>query len=600
MPTLCISPSRKVPFALCVPSLFLPLLVFMGAGCTPVHVQQPGHTALVPPNIGQNLSAKAQASFGFLQLEQAMRSDDLNGVLAASDLLLQVAPASQPLADAAGWLIGNRYTEQANTLLQKAVQALPDDLSLHLMLAESLQQSGNAKEALAMVKAYLKRHPNVPTAQLELALFFLKANQVVDALALLDSIPPAERNPTVRYYHAQALSMAGDPAGAAEQLHLALEEAPDFLEAMLELALVEEGRKNYAEARRWYKKILTYDQGNQDIMLRLVYIALLEGNPNQAFELATSMPDSFAFGMTAASLFMDEGRYDLALTLLNMLSQLPNAPEDLLFYEAVAEYDGNKNMAKAMELLDQISPENRYHDKSMRMRIQLFYELGNAEKALAVTHEARNIYSGEEDFWRMEIELLSALNRLNEALTVADEASTQWPDDTDLLFQKAYLLDQVGKKKDGLALMEEIIQLDPEHALALNYVGYTMAESGQNLPRALEMLLKATELAPRTSFILDSLAWAQYKVGQFDEAWQTIQQALLYMQPGDPDDPVMWEHVGDIAKACGKNVEAAQAWQRAARLLKANSPQATSLHTKLENLAEENPQLPQAVEGKTL
>ncbi len=89
--------------------------------------------------------------------------------------------------------------------------------------------------------------------------------------------------------------------------------------------------------------------------------------------------------------------------------------------------------------------------------------------------------------------------------------------------------------------MRRVIALEPQNASALNYLGYTYADLGQNLDEAEQLILEALKYKPDDGFITDSLGWVYYKKGDY-------QKALAYLKKASeivPEDPVILEHVGD-------------------------------------------------------
>src|SRR5437899_10010859 len=90
--------------------------------------------------------------------------------------------------------------------------------------------------------------------------------------------------------------------------------------------------------------------------------------------------------------------------------------------------------------------------------------------------------------------------------------------------------------------MEEAIRLDPKHADALNYLGYTYAERDMQLEEAVALIQRALAVKPQNGYYLDSLAWAYYKMGRFQEALAEMKRAVAVV----PDDPVFLEHLGDF------------------------------------------------------
>jgi Tfp pilus assembly protein PilF len=89
--------------------------------------------------------------------------------------------------------------------------------------------------------------------------------------------------------------------------------------------------------------------------------------------------------------------------------------------------------------------------------------------------------------------------------------------------------------------MRKVIAIDPKHSNALNYLGYTYADLGQNLDEAEKLIKEALKYKPDDGYITDSLGWVYYKKGDFEKALQYLQKAVEIV----PDDPIMLEHLGD-------------------------------------------------------
>ncbi len=110
--------------------------------------------------------------------------------------------------------------------------------------------------------------------------------------------------------------------------------------------------------------------------------------------------------------------------------------------------------------------------------------------------------------------------------------------------------------------MEKVLELQPNHAEALNYLGYTWADNNVNLEKALEYIQKSIALKPGNGYIRDSLGWVYFRLGQLDMAVQEILEALKL----EPNDPHIYEHLGEIYHAQGKESEALKAYQKAEEL----------------------------------
>jgi tetratricopeptide (TPR) repeat protein len=121
------------------------------------------------------------------------------------------------------------------------------------------------------------------------------------------------------------------------------------------------------------------------------------------------------------------------------------------------------------------------------------------------------------------------------------------------------------------------LELYPEQPLVLNYLGYSWVDMGLNLEPALDMIRKAVELRPNDGYIVDSLGWAYYRLGRFDDAASELERAVSLR----PDDPIINDHLGDAYWQTGRILEAQFQW-RHARDLGAEAPELTLIEKKIE------------------
>ncbi|MEQ1668259.1 MAG: tetratricopeptide repeat protein, partial [Sulfuriferula sp.] len=98
----------------------------------------------------------------------------------------------------------------------------------------------------------------------------------------------------------------------------------------------------------------------------------------------------------------------------------------------------------------------------------------------------------------------------------------------------------------------------PNHAHALNALGYTWADHNMRLPEALVMLQQALKLSPDDAFVLDSMGWLQYRLGHLDAAVDYLQRA--YQRRADPE---IAAHLGEVMWAQGRYEQAQAVWQGA-------------------------------------
>jgi tetratricopeptide (TPR) repeat protein len=106
------------------------------------------------------------------------------------------------------------------------------------------------------------------------------------------------------------------------------------------------------------------------------------------------------------------------------------------------------------------------------------------------------------------------------------------------------------------------LELFPEQPQVLNYLGYSWVDMDMNLEEGLDMIQRAVELRPNDGYIVDSLGWAHYRMGDFEAAVTELERSVELM----PADPTINDHLGDAYWRVGRRLEAVFQWNRALSL----------------------------------
>lgn len=130
-----------------------------------------------------------------------------------------------------------------------------------------------------------------------------------------------------------------------------------------------------------------------------------------------------------------------------------------------------------------------------------------------------------------------------------------------LLFALGAAYERSGRIEIGVATFEEIIAKSPDYAQALNYLGYMLADRGERLLYAKDLIERAVEISPDNVAYLDSYGWVLYRLGQFGKALIHLKRAVTL-----DSDPIIFDHLGDAFKAVGDLEKAAIWWQKALEL----------------------------------
>ncbi|MDF0730136.1 tetratricopeptide repeat protein [Pseudomonas entomophila] len=179
-----------------------------------------------------------------------------------------------------------------------------------------------------------------------------------------------------------------------------------------------------------------------------------------------------------------------------------------------------------------------------------------ASRLLAEAREAQPDYAIQ--LYLIEAESLGNNGKDTQADQVLQQAIKRYPDDLNLLYTRAML----AEKRNDLGQMEKdlraILAREPENAMALNALGYTLADRTTRYAEAKALIDKAHQLTPDDPAVLDSLGWVNYRLGNLDEAERLLRQALERF----PDHEVA-AHLGEVLWANGKRREARQVWAKA-------------------------------------
>lgn len=510
------------------------------------------------------LTEEAEITAAYLTLMQALSQGDEDAALQAAEILAQgkgdLALPPEYWLECSLWFIDHKSVN-AIPFLRTACRAQPDVPSLTLLYCEALTEHNFAKEALATLDAYLARHPGDTDILLQKGITLHKDGRPNEALQVFDAIKGEDRTSFLDFYHAQALMAVGREKEALTLVRQAVRRMPDYGEALALQAFLCEKLDNLREARQAYEKLLEQRYARKDILLRLIVISLKLNQPSKALTYYQQGPaDDITFQLSVASLFTDFRHYLQAERILKNVSARPDAPAEVYLFLANLTYEQRRDLNAALAWLDKIADDGDVAQRKLLLKSQLQAEDGKKEEALATARAGREKSPSVPDFVLLEARILASSDRLDEALTVIREGVKQWPDSMEIAFLLGSLLSETGQAQEAFTVMESIIARDDSNVRALNYVGYTLANENRDLDRALRLLNKANALAPGKSFILDSLAWAYYRLGNYAMAWDLIREAVrLDSQP----DPEIWDHYGDIAVGKGLRDEARNAYRKA-------------------------------------
>ncbi|MEC4674385.1 MAG: tetratricopeptide repeat protein [Nitrospirota bacterium] len=229
-------------------------------------------------------------------------------------------------------------------------------------------------------------------------------------------------------------------------------------------------------------------------------------------------------------------------------------------------YEQSKQNQKAIEAYQtNIDLEPTFFDSRIHMGF-LLYRLKRYDEAIPHLQSAVDLNPGNPES-HLLLGLTQLQSKQHQAATTTFERGLEYhPKHVDLRFNLGTSYDKLGRFQDVVRELEAVLELDPQHADALNYLGYSYADREVKVEQALELTQRAVALKPDNGYYVDSLGWALFKIGRLQDALKEILRAAELVK----DDPVIFEHLGEIYLIQKDRARAKEAWIQSIQLDPAN------------------------------
>lgn len=471
----------------------------------------------------------------------------------------------------------------------KAVIALDtaDDDAL-TGLAELYAGRGDFAGAIALLEPVSGEDANPETIQI-LAELYEDSRDYGKAADTWKRLLPVANGTTVRHKYCDALLKTNriDEAITAWTELAAAE--PKSVDDLIELADLWSTKRNFPKAQEMLDKAKVIDPAS--IGVRMAGAELLDAEGKTGDGIATVEE---ILKETKKTVYSDAQRLERIGMLRSLASMQKNGDkvqDAVVSYRQIADLDPQTAPVWEREVIETLAQAKDF--KGARAAADAALKKFNGDKDIQVEHASLLATLGEYDKAIAELKALpdaekdvtiliniaevqEKAKRYKDALATLDAATmvaNNPPQKLAIVFMRGAMYEHEKQYDEAEQEFRLVLKTDPDHAGALNYLGYMLADRNVRLDEAQQLISKAVDLEPDNGAYLDSLGWVHYRQNRLDQAADELRQALDSREDRNiRNDPTVHDHLAEVYFKQGKFREAAQEWELSVTEMKTASP----------------------------
>ena len=428
------------------------------------------------------------------------------------------------------------HADTAIDHLERARMSEFPDLGVLLQLGRLYLSTRAYDDAIEVLTELLEEQPGVNQAVQLLIRAYDGAGRLADAVALLEEVVELRPTDLAGLYQLSNVEFRLNNLDAAEVVAERLVAAePNGVRGPVALAQVFERRREYRRVVETLEPAVGAAR-NGDL------------SPRQIGGLLARI--GFAY--------QELNEFDQAVAALEAAVEL--SPSDLTFELQLGQtLVVARRFPEALEVVR--GAQERHSDNLSLSRLEAQALSGNGEldEAVSVLRSALEIHPDEPFAYVALANLYGDADQFDEAQRILEAADERVPDNKSILFQLGAVSERQQQYADAERRFRQVLAGDPQHAGALNYLGYMLADRGVRLEESVALLRRAIAIDPHNGAFLDSLGWAYFKLNQFALAEPHLQQASDQLR----SNSVVQDHLGDLMYELLRYREAIAAWERA-------------------------------------
>src|SRR5882757_59210 len=497
---------------------------------------------------------------------------------------------------------------------EQIIKLQPDSMEDHLLLGRLYRLNNDLPKAENEFKTAIRLQPGSEEAVTTLAYLYNELGDTTRATQVLAAVPDAARSAKLYSALGYTYEQQKQYKNAIESYRHAIELDRDNLDAIRGLAqnLFNDGQTEAALEQ--YKVIADANPEDAQTYVRIAEIFRKQGKYDTALEnlkkAETMVQDSIEIPYNISAIYQAQGRYDEAAQVMKDLLKKSEKADPATYtagektnravflerlgtiyrdqgnnqaaidaFRQVIALGGDDNTERGYQQIIDTWREAKEWQKatdaakeateklpnSRELKMVLAAQqadMGNGDRAIK---DVQALLKGSPEDRAVYITLAQMNTRLKryaeaeQALDKAEQLSTKQDDKEYVWFLRGSTFERQKRYTDAEAQFKKVIASDPQHAMALNYLGYMLADQNMKLDEALGYIKRAVDIDPTNGAYLDSIGWAYFRLGKYEMAEESLIKASQKINT----DPTVHDHLGDLYQKTGRLKQAATHWERA-------------------------------------
>ncbi|MGA2250552.1 tetratricopeptide repeat protein [Terracidiphilus sp.] len=508
----------------------------------------------------------------------------------------------------------SNVADQAIATYEKLVELQPRSVEQRMVLGQLYLMKHQQAKAEQQFQTARSIEPESEEVILNLARVYAENNDLAQTAKIIEAVPEADRTPRMEFTLGATYDQLKRPKDAIAAYKRANDMQPGDPQTLNALGQALLNDNQLEDALKQYKNLTDANPDDADSLVRIADIERRQGKYEDALAAArkavSKEPDNLEAGYNEGLLLDVLGRYDESAAIFEKMLEQPTINlshangaytdseknnrsifldrlasvyhEQGKVDQAAATYQkmidlGGDNAIRGYQGQIDAYRESRVYDKAVDaaraavtanpknrdLKLALADVLVDASKGDEAITTAKSLLNNSPDDRGVWLEITQIDIRLKrwkdaeDAVDKADALATKKEERINVLFLKGELADRQKHMEQAEGFFKQVLDLDPNNALTLNYLGYMLADKGVRLPEAVKYIRKAVELDPTNGAFLDSLGWAYLKLGEYELSEEKLRQAVDRSQ----SDPTVHDHLGDLYEKTGRIRLAAAQWE---------------------------------------